>query len=154
MTEPRSNLPPDLITEERIRSRAEVTSKKRLLESLAVLLAPASDGLAPAEIFDRLNERERLGSTGLGSGVALPHARLGGIESAIGAFVQLRAGVDFDAPDDRPVDLAFALLVPQEANDVHLGLLAGLASRFSDPELRRALRDAGRASDLLGLLRH
>lgn len=146
-------LPPSLINETRIRARAEVSSKKRLLEALAELLAPAGAQCSAAAVFDLLNERERLGSTGLGEGIALPHARIAGIDDAVGAFVQLRDGVSFDAPDDRPVDLAFGLLVPQDATEVHLSLLAGLAERFSDPKLREALREAQVPRELLLLLR-
>ncbi|MBK5931641.1 PTS sugar transporter subunit IIA [Halochromatium salexigens] len=145
-------LPLTLITEPRIRCRVEVTSKKRLLESLAELLAPAGPQCSPSAVFDLLNERERLGSTGLGEGVALPHARIAGIDDSVGAFVQLEQGVSFDAPDDRPVDLAFGLLVPEAATEAHLGLLAGLAERFNDPRLRAALREAHDASTLLALL--
>jgi PTS system nitrogen regulatory IIA component len=145
-------LPPNLITETRIRCRVEVTSKKRLLESLAELLAPAAPDCSASTVFDLLNERERLGSTGLGEGIALPHARVDGIEDAVGAFLQLSNAVSFDAPDDRQVDLAFGLLVPQDANEAHLSLLAGLAERFSDIELRRALRSADDVSELLSLL--
>ncbi|MBK1706763.1 PTS sugar transporter subunit IIA [Halochromatium glycolicum] len=145
-------LPPDLITETRIRVRVEVTSKKRLLESLSELLAPAGPKCSPSSVFDLLNERERLGSTGLGEGIALPHARISGIDDAVGAFVQLERGVSFDAPDDQPVDLAFGLLVPEEANEAHLSLLAGLAERFSDAELRNALRRADSSGELLRLL--
>jgi PTS system nitrogen regulatory IIA component len=145
-------LPPSLINETRIRARAEVTSKMRLLEALAELLAPAAVHCSAASVFDLLNERERLGSTGLGEGIALPHARIAGIEDAVGAFVQLRDGVSFDAPDDRPVDLAFGLLVPQDATEAHLKLLAGLAERFSEPRLRAALREAEVPGELLKLL--
>ncbi len=145
-------LPPSLITEPRIRCRLEVTSKKRLLESLAELLATARSQCSPALLFDLLNERERLGSTGLGEGIALPHARIDGIDHAVGAFVQLTQGVSFDAPDDQPVDLAFGLLVPSDATEAHLSLLAELAERFSDPQLRSALRAAESTDRLLGLL--
>lgn len=145
-------LPLTLITESRIRCRVEVTSKKRLLESLAELLAPAGPSYSPSAVFDLLNERERLGSTGLGEGVALPHARIAGIDDAVGAFVQLEQAVSFDAPDDRPVDLAFGLLVPEAATEAHLSLLAGLAERFSDPRLRAALHEAHDASTVLALL--
>ena len=146
-------LPLTLITEPRIRCRVEVTSKKRLLESLAELLAPARPRCSPSAVFDLLNERERLGSTGLGEGVALPHARIAGIDDAVGAFVQLEQGVSFDAPDDRPVDLAFGLLVPEAATEAHLNLLAELAGRFNEARLRAALREATDASTLLALLR-
>lgn len=145
--------PPNLITGERVRAAAEVTSKKRLIEQVADLLAtalPADTGAAA--VFDRLVERERLGSTGLGQGVALPHARVSGISRPVGAFVQVRGPVPFDAADDRPVDLAFGLLVPDEATDEALALLAHLAGMFSDPALRTALREAQTPERLHALL--
>ncbi|MGB5736862.1 MAG: PTS sugar transporter subunit IIA [Thiohalocapsa sp.] len=145
-------LPPDLITEARILSGCEVTSKKRLLESLGELLAEAGTDLNPDTVFERLLERERLGSTGLGHGIALPHARIDEVMAPVGAFVQLRAGVAFDAIDDQPVDLAFALLVPREADERHLQLLAGLAEMFNEPLLRQRLRDARSSADLLEAL--
>lgn len=94
------------------------------------------------------------GSTGLGEGIALPHARIQGIDHAVGAFVQLNQGVSFDAPDDQPVDLAFGLLVPSDATEAHLSLLADLAKRFSDAQLRTALRAAESTHRLLDLLQH
>lgn len=144
--------PPNLITTARVRARVEVASKKRLLESLAELLAVAHPGLGAEAVFDRLLERERLGSTGLGHGVALPHARVKGLDAAVGAFVQLRAGVPFDAIDDKPVDLAFGLLVPEAATEQHLQLLARLAELFNDPHLRAELRAAAAPGQLLTLL--
>jgi PTS system nitrogen regulatory IIA component len=143
-------LPPDLITEARIISRCEVTSKKRLLESLGELLAGPQ--LSPDAVFQCLRERERLGSTGIGHGIALPHARVDEIEEPIGAFIQLRTGVDFDAIDNRPVDLAFALLVPGQADERHLQLLATLAEMFNDARLRERLRAADGNRRLLDLL--
>ena len=145
-------LPPDLITEARILSGCEVTSKKRLLESLGELLAKAAADLNPDAVFERLLERERLGSTGLGHGIALPHARVDDVIAPIGAFIQLRAGVEFDAVDDRPVDLAFALLVPQEADERHLQLLAGLAEMFNQKTLRKRLRNARSSAELLATM--
>lgn len=145
-------LPPDLITEARILSGSEVTSKKRLLESLGELLAEAATGLNADAVFERLLERERLGSTGLGHGIALPHARVDDVIAPVGAFIQLRAGVEFDAIDDRPVDLAFALLVPQEADERHLQLLAGLAEMFNQEALRNRLRNARSSAELLATL--
>jgi PTS system nitrogen regulatory IIA component len=135
-------VPADLITESRVLSQCEVASKKRLLETLAELLASGDTGLSDTGVFDRLLERERLGSTGLGRGVALPHARVRGIQSPIGAFVQLREPVDFDAIDDKPVDLVFGLLVPDATDEQHLKLLATLAAAFDDAAVREALRAA------------
>lgn len=143
---------PELISESRIGCGMEIASKKRLLETLAELLASEHPRLRTETVFERLLERERLGSTGLGHGIALPHARLKEVTEVLGAFVQTVRGVDYDAADGEPVDLAFALLVPEAANEEHLHLLAHLASLFSDPRIRASLREAGSASALLGVL--
>jgi PTS system nitrogen regulatory IIA component len=144
--------PPQLIVADRIGYNLEISSKKRLLEILGELLASASPSLSPETVFERLLERERLGSTGLGHGVALPHTRIKEVTEAVGAFIQIREGVEFDAIDNRPVDLAFALLVPEEANEMHLQLLAQLASMFSDQQLRRDLRGAVSKDRILAIL--
>ncbi len=146
-------VPADLITESRVLSRCEAASKKRLLETLAELLADGDSMLSSTAVFDRLLERERLGSTGLGQGIALPHARVRGIRTPIGAFVQLQGPVAFDAIDDRPVDLAFGLLVPDATDEQHLQLLATLAAAFDDPAVREALRAAEGNRQLLTVFR-
>lgn len=91
-------------------------------------------------ILDALISRERLGSTGLGHGVGLPHSRLWAIEEPVAAFVTLESGVDYESIDSKPVDLVLGLLVPEECNDEHLKILAHLAKRFNDPQLRDSLR--------------
>lgn len=144
--------PSDFITLDRIGCGLEIASKKRMLQQLGEFLAAGQPGLVPAAVFDRLLERERLGSTGLGHGIALPHARMAQVRRAVGAFVQLRAGIDFDAVDDRPVDLAFALLVPQEATEEHLQLLAQLAAMFGNEDFCAALRQAQDAAQLLAAI--
>jgi nitrogen PTS system EIIA component len=146
-------LSPELINEARIGQGLEISSKKRLLETLAELLANDHPRLTTESVFERLLERERLGSTGLGHGVALPHARLKDVSQVIGAFVQTVRGVDYDAADGEPVDLAFALLVPETATEEHLQLLAYLASRFSESATRSRLRDAGSPGAILDLLK-
>lgn len=118
------------------------SSKKRVLEQAARLLAGTADEPEAEQIFERLLERERLGSTGLAGGVALPHARMPGIGESRGAFLQLAKPVEFDALDGSPVDLVFALLVPEDANEEHLQLLAKLAAMFNEQELRDRLRQA------------
>jgi PTS system nitrogen regulatory IIA component len=145
-------LNPDLITEARIGQGREIASKKRLIETLAELLAKDHPRLSTEMVFERLLERERLGSTGLGHGVALPHARLKEITKVLGAFVQTVRGVDYDASDGEPVDLAFALLVPEAATEEHLQLLAYLAGRFSEPATRAQLRKAQSSAAILALL--
>jgi nitrogen PTS system EIIA component len=144
--------PPHFIIAARIGTGLEIGSKKRLLEVLGELLATDDPVLQPETVFERLLDRERLGSTGLGHGIALPHARMKDLREAIGAFVQLQHGIDFDAIDEKPVDLAFALLVPESATEMHLQLLSRLATMFSDPALRDRLRRMASADDILGLL--
>ena len=130
----------ELLSPERVAEDAEVTSKKRTLELLSRLLSGEDTGLSADEVFDTLLARERLGSTGLGAGVAIPHGRMKGIDQAVGAFVKLHDGIDFDAPDKQPVDLLFALIVPEECTDTHLNLLAQLAMLFRDEDTVAQLR--------------
>ena len=123
------------------------SSKKRLFEQ-AGLLFENHDGLARSLVFDSLFARERLGSTGLGQGVAIPHGRIKGLKEALGAFIRLAQPIPFDAPDGAPVTLVFVLLVPEKATEKHLQILSELAQMFSD----RALRDAmGAAADASAL---
>ena len=134
--------PANFLNVERISCGNAAGSKKRVLEEVGRLLASSTSELTQDKVFDKLLERERLGSTGLGHGVALPHARMAGVEQAWGAFIQLSEGVDFDAIDGEKIDLAFGLLVPEEATQEHLTLLAKLASLFSDDALCAKLRSA------------
>ena len=121
----------------------QVSSKKRLFEQVG-LLFENNHGIARSLVFDSLFARERLGSTGLGQGVAIPHGRVKGLKDALGAFVRVAQPVAFDAPDGKPVQLLFVLLVPEQATEKHLQILSELAQMFSD----RALRDAmGSAPD-------
>ena len=128
----------------------EASSKKRLLEQVAQLLHEQV-GLPQSAVFDCLVARERLGSTGLGHGVAMPH-RHADVQAACGVFVRLKEAVDFDAPDNKPVSLVFVLLVPESATGEHLEILSHLAERFADKNVRDALlgtQDAAAARDLL-----
>ena len=129
-----------LIAPDRVICLNGINSKKRGLEKLSQILSLGAIGYDPAEIFNRLIERERLGSTGLGHGVALPHGRYGEDETTIGAFVKLDQGIDFDSPDNEPTDLLFALLVPEHHTDEHLQVLATLAGMFSDKDFCDKLR--------------
>jgi PTS system nitrogen regulatory IIA component len=144
----------DLITPERVVCCQESTSKKRTLEQLSQLLTRNVPRISTNEVFDSLIGRERLGSTGLGHGVAIPHGRIQRLQEPVGAFMSLNNGVDFDAIDRLPVDLLFALLVPQEATDAHLQLLAQLARMFSDSGFTQRLRATRDDQELYELLRH
>ena len=142
----------DLLKPERIACNASVSSKKRALEKLSGLLTDSISNLTEDEIFESLIERERLGSTGLGHGVAIPHARLQGKEKVIGAFLKLDKGVEFDSIDNIPVDLLFALLVPDHFTDEHLEILSGLAEMFSNEELCKKLRTSDNSQQIFELL--
>lgn len=142
----------DLITPERILPKVETASKKRALEALSQLIARDRPELSQQKVFESLIARERLGATGLGRGVALPHGRLENLGQVIGAFIRLEKGVDFDAIDKQPVDLLFALLVPVDSTDEHLQILATLAQMFGDMQLREQLRTTDSSTALFELL--
>ena len=135
-------LPDGILESSRISIADPASSKKRILEQAAQLLAGNAEEPNAEQVFERLLERERLGSTGLAGGVALPHARVPGLDHSRGAFLQLATPVEFDALDDQPVDLIFALLVPEQATEEHLQLLAKLAAMFNEEPLRERLREA------------
>jgi PTS system nitrogen regulatory IIA component len=115
-----------------------VSSKKRLFEQVG-LAFENNHGLARSLVFDSLFARERLGSTGLGQGVAIPHGRIKGLKDALGMLVRLQQPVPFDAPDAKPVNLLFVLLVPEQATEKHLQILSELAQMFSDRNLREGM---------------
>ena len=119
----------------------EASSKKRAFEQ-AGLLFENNHGIGRSTVFDSLFAREKLGSTGLGQGIAIPHGRIKGLKDALGAFMRLAEPVQFDAPDGRPVSLMFVLLVPEQANEHHLQLLSELAQMFSDRSFREQLSSA------------
>ena len=129
----------------------QASSKKRLFEQ-AGLLFENNDGIARSLVFDSLFARERLGSTGLGQGVAIPHGRIKGLKEALGALIRLAQPVPFDAPDAAPVTLAFVLLVPEKATEKHLQILSELAQMFSDKALREAMTKAADAAELHQLI--
>ena len=142
----------DLITPDRVACDVDVTSKKRGLEALSDLVAASDPALSAQTIFDKLINREKLGSTGLGHGVALPHARMDGNEAAAAAFIRTSDAIDFDAFDGEPVDLLFALVVPEHFTDEHLQILARLAEMFSDASFCSRLREAADDQSLFQLL--
>jgi PTS system nitrogen regulatory IIA component len=140
-----------LLPPTRVVADLDASSKKRVFEE-AGLLFEAQLGLARDQVFDKLFARERLGSTGLGQGIAIPHSRIVGLAEATGAFIRLATPIPFDAADGRPVNLVFVLLVPAEANDTHLQLLSELARMFSDRAFREQLLAAPDAEALHTLL--
>jgi len=142
----------ELLDPERVACSVHSASKKRALEELSHLIVQGDPSLGQTEIFECLVARERLGSTGLGKGVAIPHGRLKSGNKAIAAFLQLDQGVDFDAPDGQPVDLMCALLVPPESTEEHLEILAKLSEMFREPAIREELRTAQKTEDVYKIL--
>lgn len=117
-------------------------SKKRVLEYIAALVAKEAPGLDANTLFEALINRERLGSTGFGNGIAIPHCRIAGLKEPISAVLRLAQPVDFDAIDSEPVDLLFVLIVPEQATDAHLELLRQVASVLENADSRARLRQA------------
>jgi PTS system nitrogen regulatory IIA component len=130
----------DLLDPERIVCCVNAGSKKRVLEKLAALLAENASQISKNDIFDALINREKLGSTGLGRGVAIPHGRMPSLTTPLCAFIKIDEPVEFDASDGQPVDLVFALLVPEESTEEHLQVLSTIAEIFSNPVICTALR--------------
>jgi PTS system nitrogen regulatory IIA component len=124
----------------------DVSSKKRLFEQIGLLFENTRQ-IPRARVFDSLFDREKLGSTGLGYGVAIPHGRIRALKEPACAFVRTASPIPFESPDGAPVSLVFAMLVPEHATEAHLELLSELAQMFSDATLREALARAVDAAD-------
>ena len=139
-----------LLLESNILLDADAGTKKRLFEQIAQLFEQ-HEQLSRSVVFDSLTARERLGSTGLGQGIAIPHGRIKGLQQARGAFVRPRQPIPFDAPDGRPVAQVFVLLVPEHATEEHLQLLSELAQMFSDKSFREQLAAATDPAELHAL---
>jgi PTS system nitrogen regulatory IIA component len=127
-----------LLPAEHVLVGLDVGNKKRLFEQVG-LLFENSRHIARAKVFESLFDREKLGSTGLGHGVAIPHGRIKGLKDTLCAFAKTQAGIPFESPDGQPVRLVFAMLVPEHATELHLQILSELAQMFSDEQLREAL---------------
>jgi PTS system nitrogen regulatory IIA component len=130
----------------------DAPSKTRLFESVAALFE-THDRLARKLVIDSLGAREKLGSTGLGQGIAIPHGRIKGLTEARGAFVRLKTPIAFDAPDGKPVAQVFVLLVPEHATEKHLQILSELAQMFSEKVFRERLANAADAASIHRLFR-
>lgn len=131
-----------ILTEERTACRVSDSNKKRLFETIATLVSEDRPELPYNEVLDHLVARENLGSTGLGGGIALPHCRVPECPEPLGALLTLAEPIPFDAPDEQPVDLLFVLLVPSEAHQRHLDILAEIARLLSNPGYCASLREA------------
>ena len=145
------NLITPLLQPGNVLADVETTSKKRLFEQVGQMFL-TSHGVAASEVFDSLFAREKLGSTALGYGIAIPHGRIKHLGETACAFIRLKTPTDFDAPDQLPVDLVFVLLAPAAATDIHLQILGELAAMFSDADFRAKLRNAPDAGELHRLI--
>ena len=141
-----------LLSPQKIFIDTEVTSKKKLLELIANIVADRSQ-LGQSIIYNNLLNRERLGSTGLGRGFAVPHARVPDLDKTVGCFFRLSEPVNFDSPDNLPVDLVFTIVIPQEATEEHLLILSALAKIFSQEEVCEAIRKAATKEEIETIIR-
>jgi len=133
------NLISTILPLENVLIDTDSTSKKRVFERVGILFENTRQ-IGRSQVFDSLFAREKLGSTGLGQGVAIPHGRIKNMRDAVAAFVKTQSTIPFDAPDGQPVNLIFVLLVPERATDTHLQLLGELAQMFSDKNFRDHLQ--------------
>jgi nitrogen PTS system EIIA component len=141
----------DLVAPQAVIPALKVNNKKQVLQELAARAA-ALTGRGEREILDILQQREKLGSTGVGNGIAIPHGKLPKLERLFGLFARLDRPIDFEALDGQPVDLVFLLLSPEAAGADHLRALAGVARLFRDPEIVRRLRDSRDAEAIYAVL--
>jgi PTS system nitrogen regulatory IIA component len=141
-----------LLSPQKIFIDTEVTSKKKLLELIANVVADRSH-LGQSVIYNSLLNRERLGSTGLGQGFAVPHARVPDLDKTLGCFFRLKEPVNFEAPDNLPVDLVFTIIIPQEATEEHLLILSALAKIFSREDVCNAIRVASSKEEIETIIR-
>jgi PTS system nitrogen regulatory IIA component len=141
----------DILDPRAVRADIKATSKKALLQQLATVAAPLV-GVAESRVAEALIERERLGSTGLGGGIAIPHARLPEIDRVRGFFAKVDPAVDFDAIDRQPVDMLFMLLAPEDAGADHLKALAQVSRQFRDRGLVERLRGTSNTDAIYALL--
>jgi PTS system nitrogen regulatory IIA component len=141
-----------LVNADNISFHDSAASKKKVLENLSHQLAKNTNAIAAEKIFPVLLERERLGSTGLGRGVAIPHARVPGLTHTVAAMLTLDKPVDFESADNQPIDIAFGLLVPEEDTDHHLQHLSRLVALFRDASICQKIREARSAEAIFELL--
>ena len=142
----------DILSPTHVFSNVECNRKKAVMELLAKNIASSNNGIDQIDIIGCLIARERLGSTGLGNGIAIPHGRLKYCEKTIATFIQLKNGIDYGAVDNMPVDLIFALIVPEESTNEHLQILAILAKMLSKTETVDKLRNSETSKEIFSIL--
>lgn len=141
-----------LVNADNISFHDEATSKKRVIENLSRMLAANTSAATAEKIFQVLLERERLGSTGLGKGVAIPHARVPDLTHTVAAMLTLETPIEFESADSKPIDIAFGLLVPEDDTEHHLQHLSRLVTLFRDEEICSRIRQASSSEAIFELL--
>lgn len=142
----------NILTPGRTLCDVQGASKKKILETIADIISEHVPAIDTKDLFNRLINRERLGTTGLGNGIALPHCRSGACQHPVGLLIKLSEPVDFDAVDKQPVDLVFALIVPEENDQEHLDILQAVAERFHSEVLLSQMRAAETAEALYNII--
>jgi len=141
-----------LVNADNIDCKNTAPSKKRIIENISNILAKSTPNISAETIFHALLERERLGSTGLGRGVAIPHARIPGLNHTVAAMMTLAAPVNYDAADNKPVDIIVGLLVPEDGAEHHLRHLSRLVTLFRETKTCNTIRNASNAEKIFEIL--
>lgn len=141
-----------LVSLDRTHCAVQCNSKKRILEIISDIAAQNNDEISANVVLDALLGREKMGSTGIGNGIALPHGRLEGLNKVLAIVVTSTPAIDFDAIDDKPVDIFFTLLVPAEQTEGHLQTLALVAQKLNDKHIVKAIRNATSSDDIVSAL--
>lgn len=141
-----------LVSLDRTKCAVQCNSKKRILEIISDIAAQNNPEIEQGTVLSSLLNRERMGSTGIGNGIALPHGRLPGLDRVIAIVVTSEPAIDFDAIDNKPVDIFFTLLVPEEQTEGHLQTLAMVAGKLNDKETVKAIRRAATSDDIVTAL--
>ncbi|MBT1452488.1 PTS IIA-like nitrogen regulatory protein PtsN [Glaciecola sp. XM2] len=142
----------DIISLDRTQCSVECYSKKRIFEVITEIALKQNPRLNQDEVLSSLINREKLGSTGIGNGIAIPHGRIKGLEHIMAVIVTSDEPIEFDAIDGKPVDIFFAILVPNDEADTHLKALAGIARKLSDKEIVKAIRSAENKKEIVAAL--
>ncbi|MEM0910395.1 MAG: PTS IIA-like nitrogen regulatory protein PtsN [Pseudomonadota bacterium] len=142
----------DIISLDRTQCAVECHSKKRILEVISEIAVKQNPELDQAEVLNALVNREKMGSTGIGNGIAIPHGRINGIENIIAVILTSEHGIDFDAIDNQQVDVFFALLVPNDAGNSHLESLSAIARKLSNKDIVKAIRNAENKNQIVAAL--
>lgn len=142
-----------IVSLDRTECAVQCNSKKRIIETISSIAARSNPDIDEGTVLTALLNREKMGSTGIGNGIALPHGRLAGLDNVIAIVVTTTPPIDFDAIDNKPVDIFFALLVPEEQTEGHLQTLASVANKLSQKDTVKAIRNASTNDDIITALR-